>query len=423
MKKQLLIAGLALCGLSAKAQTLVTDTVVMGSGYTNQIWYSLTDDEAATAPKNNWDLGFRIKGSLSSDIIMNHSGGGAIWLYPKSDKSGWASVDTNGLSTWPGMFNMETEWTGALGRYLNPSDPFDLGWGKYDMSTHFVTGDSLYIVRTQAGNYRKLLIKQLASGTYTFVYANLDGTDSATSTLNKSAYPGKNYGYFSLDTKTAADREPASDDWDLVFGQYATGDYAAMGMPGYTVTGVLVNDTLKVAKVKINPTLRPTYSSYAGHSFSDNINGIGYNWKSTSGVIQDSVVYFIRKNNGDIWKLYFTGWTSGVSGNGSAIFAKQLIYSAVSVAEVTASNATVVLSPNPVQYGQSISLVYHFNVPVATAAMQVYDLTGRMVSAAALETAAGLHTQTFNTSSLAAGTYIVNVVAGNERTQQKFIVQ
>lgn len=422
MKKNLLFAGLVLCGFATQAQTLVTDTVIMGTGYANQVWYSLSDDEAGSSAKNNWDLGFRIKGSMSSDILVNTSGSGAVWRYPKGDKSSWASVDTVGLSTWPKSFNAEQEWLGALGRYMNPSDPYDLGWGTYDMGTHNVNGDSLYIVKTQGGNFRKLFIKQLAGGAYTFTYANLDNSDSTTSVLNKSTYVGKNYGYFSLDSKKAIDREPLSDEWDMVFGQYPTEDYASMGMDGYNVTGVLVNDTLKVAKTKIDPTARPTYTAYSGLLFSKNINGIGYTWKSTSGVIQDSVIYFIRRNNGDIWKLYFTGWISGVSGNGSAIFAKQLLYTN-SIGETNPANTTVVLSPNPSMSGQSVSLVYNMNASVNTASMQVYDISGRLVHSAALESGAGMHAYTFSTGNLAAGTYILNVIAGTERTQQKLIVQ
>lgn len=422
MKKQLLLSAFSIAALTATAQTVITDTVIMGAGYANQIWYSLPGDEVGTQPKNNWDIAFRASGGMSSDIMVNHSGGGMVWAYPKANKTGWATVDTTGLSTWVGQYNSETEWTGALGRYANPTDAFDLGWGVYDMGTHYVNGDSIYIVKTQTGKFKKLIIDRLASGTYTFTYANLNGTDSTTSTLSKSAYSLKNYGYFNLDTKAAVNREPLTEDWDMVFGQYSSGDYASMGFDGYTVTGVLVNDTLRVAKAVVDPTTRATYNAYSALTFSDNINGLGYNWKSTSGVIKDSNVYFIRRNNGDIWKLNFTGWISGVSGNGSTIFTKQRLFS-TSITEKATSNTTLALSPNPATNGQNVSIVYNFDASLNTAVANVYDMTGRVALTQQLETTKGLHAYTFNSSNLIAGTYIISVVADGQATHQKFIVQ
>jgi hypothetical protein len=425
MKKQILFAAaLACAALNSKAQ-VVLDTVSLGAGYANQIWYSLPADEQGAQAKNNWDIAFRTSGTMGSSIMVNHSNGGTLWVYPKADKSGWATVDTNGLSTWTGQYNAETEWTGALGRYANTSDPFDLGWGIYDMGTHYVLGDSMYIIKTQTGKFKKLIIDRLASGTYTFTYANLNGTDSTTSTLSKSAYSSKNFGYFNLDTKTSLDREPASDKWDLVFGQYSTGDYAAMGMAGYTVTGILVNDTLEVAKVKVDPTVRAAYNAYSAHTFSEDINGIGYNWKTYDGAtssykLNDSSIYFVRRNNGDIWKLIMTGF---VSGTGSMMFSKEKIYTETSINEKAANNTTLVLSPNPASYGQQVQIVYHFDEKASSAILNICDLMGRNLFTKNIENGVGLHTETFQTTNLASGTYLISIQTEASKAVQKFIVQ
>lgn len=422
MKKQLLTLAFMSAAAGSFAQTVVTDTVILGAGYANQVWYSLSNDEQGTQPKNNWDLGFRIQGSISSNILVNHSGSGSLWLYPKSDKSGWTSVDTTGLSTWSGLYNAETEWTGALGRYVNTADPFDLGWGVYDMGTHHVVGDSLYIIRTQSGTYKKLIIDRLASGTYTFTYANLDGSDSTTSTLGKAAYADKNYAYFSLDTKTAIDREPYTQDWDLVFGQYVTGDYASMGMPGYVVTGIQMNDTVEAVLAKVDPAVRATYVDYSAHTFSRNINTIGYNWKRYTGgtyVLNDSSIYFVRTNNGNVWKLILTGFASA---DGSIIFSKERL-SSVSILEADKVKATLAVVPNPAMGNAPVEIVYHFTAAPDKAFVQVYDLTGRLVSSAPLSTSVGLHSTLLSTQSLQTGTYIVRLVANNQSVQQKLIIQ
>ena len=423
MKKQLLLTAFTFAALASTAQTVVTDTVIMGANYANQVWYSLPNDEQGSSAKDNWDLGFRIQGSVNLDILVNHTGkasSGAVWIYPKSDEKGWATVDTFGLSTWTPLYNSEISWTGALGRYATApgTTTADYGWGFYNKDgDHQIKGDSIYIIKTQTGGFKKLKIELFTSGAYTFTYANLDKSDETTSTISKATYPGKKYAYFNLDTKTAIDREPASDKWDMVFGQYS--DFA--GPTPYTVTGVLVNDTLEVAKAVVAPSARSTYNTYSAHTFSDNINGLGYTWKSTAGAIKDSNVYFVRRNNGDIWKVNFTGWISGLSGNGSAIFTKEKLLTA-SINDKIKSNTTLALSPNPSANGQNISIVYSFDATVNNAIAAIYDMTGRMVMAQQLENTKGLHAYIFN-NNLVAGSYIVTIVADNEKSVQRLIVQ
>jgi hypothetical protein len=205
MKNLFLVAAISGAAFTANAQTVAIDTVSLGAGTANQVWYSLENDEQATAPKNEWDLAFRVSGSaMSSTILANHTGEasassstkGGLWIYPKADTSGWSSVDTTGLSTWNGIFNSETSWVGALGRYTNPANAFDMGWGVYKMSNHRVYGDSIYIIKTQAGNFKKLVIDSLASGVYTFTFANLDGSDETSQDIKKTDYSSKNYVYF-----------------------------------------------------------------------------------------------------------------------------------------------------------------------------------------------------------------------------------
>lgn len=422
MRASLLLSAGMLAVLPSFAQTTITDTVVLGAGYANQIWYHLPTDEVGSQLKNNWDLGFRISGSMSSDILVNTTGSGAIWRYDKGNAASWASVDTNGLSTWPGLYNSEKAWIGALGRYTDPSNAFDLGWGLYDMGTHNVIGDSIYIVRTQTGSFKKLLIEKLASSTYTFRFANLDGSSESTATLSKSAYAGKKYAYFNLDSKTPLDREPLTDNWDLLFGQYPTADYASMGIAGYTVTGVLANDTLKIAPAVVDPSLRTSYAAYTAHAFSEDINGMGYNWKTTAGVIRDSNVYFVRRNNGDFWKICFTGWISGVSGNGSVIFNKTQLTS-TGIKEQGNQYNSFALAPNPANSLQFVQFVYHFEAPVTEARVLVNDYSGRVVYSADLESASGMHVHAFRVGDLSAGIYIVTLVADGERIAQKLIIQ
>eukprot|EP01030_Chromulinospumella_sphaerica_P034409 gene34409-biopygen13763 len=244
-----------------------------------------------------------------------------LWNYPNSNASGWATVDTTGLYTWTPRYNSDTSWAlGAMGKYADPSNPSDLDWGVYNMTTHIVTGDSIYIIKLVNGDYKKLMIEDLTGGVYHFKFANLDGSSPVTASFDKASYSGKNFGYYSLVSNAALDREPASANWNLLFSQYT-----AFIPSAYTVTGVLANAGVSIAKVTGLPD-KNTYTGYSSATFVTPINTIGYNWKtynmSTMAYdIKDSTVFFVEVQNHDIWKVIMTGFSG--SATGSSMFSKE----------------------------------------------------------------------------------------------------
>ena len=142
--------------------------------------------------------------------------------------------------SWQPIHNSDTNWfIGAFDK--NSTSMFDMGWGVYNMVTHFVTGDSLYAIKTVNGNWKKLWIEKLANGEYSFKYADLDGSSEVNAVVDQSSFSGKNFAYYSLDQNTSLDREPLTQDWDITFSKYIT---PVQGM-AYGVTGVLMNDGIK----------------------------------------------------------------------------------------------------------------------------------------------------------------------------------
>lgn len=412
MKKILLASLIAATALPTTAQ--VNDSVLTGAGYANQIWYSLQNDEQGTAPKNNWDLAFNLK-DINSPIHINTVTGTTLWNYPKADTSGWSAVDTTGLSTWAKRYNSDTSWAyGAMGSYANASNPFDLDWGIYNMDTHHVIGDSLYIIRLASGDYKKLWIKSLISGTFTFRYADLNGANEQTQTIAKSAYTGKNFAYFSIQNNAALNREPDAANWDLVFTQYT--DMTLV----YTVTGVLHNRGVRVAQAA-NLVDKYAYNNWQAHTYSGFINEIGYDWKKFTGSaykIQDSLAYFVRVAGGDIWKMIFTGFASA---DGKFVFSKQkLATTSVGTVPGTA-DASFAVYPNPAA-GSDVTLVYDFEQPVP-ARLTVTDMAGRTVHTAPLQQQAGLHQYRLPAAGWPAGVYLVGIDTGKDRMVQKLIVR
>lgn len=303
---------------SAKAQ-VVSDTVSMGAGYANEVWYSLDNGIQGSHVRNNWDIAFSITG-FSATILTNSAEGTELWTYPNGDTSAWSSVDTTGMSAWAQNWNSDTSWAlGAFSANTSTTDPYDLGWGIYNQVTHFVIGDSIYIIKLSNGDYKKLWIEKSASAVYSFRYEDLDGSNTASATINKSNYFTKNFAYYSLQTASESDREPTTADWDLVFTKYT-----AFVPTAYGVTGVLTN--IDVESVDVRNVDESTYDDWQAQTFSTRINEIGYDWKTFdmgtfSYIIEDSTVYFVKAKNGGIWKLVFTGF--GGSTDGNFIFTKK----------------------------------------------------------------------------------------------------
>lgn len=415
-----LLSILAFFAFTAQAQWGTDDVVSIGSGYADQVWYSLENDEQGTAPKNNWDLAFEINGFTSS-IRVNGANDVKVWKYPNGDTTDWATLDTNGMAAnWPMYYNSDTSWSyGALNAGTDFNNQFDMGWGVYNMTTHHVVGDSLFVIQLNDNTYRKLWIERLASGSYTFRYANLDNSGDVSETLAKSDYTDRNFGYYSIESQQELDREPNNMGWDLLFTQY--GVYFPSFNYFTTSTGVLQNSGVEAAKAyPVNDS--STYEDYSAHTLSQEINTIGYEWKTFdmgtfTYSIDDSTVYFVKAKNGDYWKMVFTGF--GGSTTGDMEFTKKKLGS-VGINEFE-TESFVQVYPNPSQTNQNISLVLDSKNP-ENIKVNMIDLSGRIVSKQNINVQPGLNTYTITAPAIA-GQYILQVAGQNIHTTTKIIIK
>jgi hypothetical protein len=416
-----------------QANAQVKDTVSVSAGYANQNYYQLSTGAEATAPKNEWDIAFQTNGSMGYAISINSYSGVSLYTYPNAAASAtnWAATfDTAGLSTWPKMYNSETTWSwGAFNQNADGANQFDLGWGVYDMTTHFVTGDSMFVVKLTNGDFKKLWVKNLANGTYNFVYANLNGTGEQTVALAKSAYATKNFGYYSLVNNAAVDHEPvANTNWDLVFTQY-TGDLGG----GYisTATGILANNGVLTAKAE-NVADVDNYDDYQTQTYMPEINVIGWNWKtydmgSGTYTINDSTVFFVQAKDSAIWKVVLTGF--GGSADGNFIFSKEKLKSApVTPPPPTGINevnnvATLSLYPNPIAKGTDLNVVINLMQINSTVNLTMYDITGKQVFKTKVNNQTGLKALAVPTSGLRSGMYVVALEVNGNTAVQKVSIQ
>ncbi len=256
---------------TAQAQEVIYDSVVLGEGNANMSFYSLANGELGQVPLADWHIALDVR-PMGATARIN--GGLGLNLYPYGSLAEWDNVD---LTTWlPGdpYRNQQTDW--SFGAFSQGGDGmFDFGWGVYDVVTHVVTSDVMYLVQLPDETWKKVALLSLSSGVYDLQFANLDGTDFFNVSVNKADYDGQLFAYCNLLTGTVEDLEPA-EPWDIAFFTYQ--DEVAPGTY-YPVTGGLIHPNVTVQQTEglADPFLD---GSYSFDSFSFETNAIGHDWKT-----------------------------------------------------------------------------------------------------------------------------------------------
>lgn len=398
MRKVLLSALSALLMGAATAQPVI-DTVTLGAGYANQSFYRLSDGNNTSVDKSSYELAFDVSGAFSTSIHLNSSSTAGLWLYPNGDVTAWNNFDTTGYSTWTAKTDDPQYWGAGAFDITDGSDPFDVGWGLYDVTTHIITGDSLYLIRTANGDFKKLQIIDFSAGAYHFRYADVDGSNEVSGAIAKADYAGKQYAYYSIANEQALDLEPVGG-WDLLFGQYI----AFLPTP-YLVSGIFSSPTSNTSQA--DGVVQTTYEDFSAGNFVEDRDVIGYDWKSFGGQgfeVDDQVVFFIETVDGSVWKLYpieFSG-----SSLGQFVFSKEQL-STAALFEAPAN--TNVWYPNPT------SGVLHLKTAGAKdLEILVYDLGGRLVMSTHTQEAL---TEGLSLAHLKEGVYWVQVGTDIQRIQ------
>ena len=388
------------------------NNISMSAGYANQVFYSMQEGETQNINNGDWDLAFSI-GNYSSSIRINDGMGVELYNYHLGDTSDWNSINQNIINMLSSpLNNSDTSW--MIGGFDINSVPggFDFGWGVYNIVNHHVVGDSLFIIKTINGNWKKLWIQNLASGEYNFKYSNIDGSNEVVTSLKKSDFQDKLFGYYSLDQNNTIDREPLSVDWDVTFTKYI---HSVQGMP-YSVTGVLSNINVKVAEA--NNVTPATYYNFNNHIFQNEINTIGYDWKtfdmsSFSYILNPNVCFFIKDQEENIWRLYFNSFEGSSTGNVS--FNTELI-STASVEEENQNN-NITIYPNPAS--DYVNLICESSKKDNI--IYISDLNGKIVLKE--KTTNDFSAINVNVSNFKKGIYIVSLASDNFIKKEKLIIK
>jgi hypothetical protein len=324
--------------------TMFTDSVTMGTSYANEIYYNMSNGLVSFSLRNSWDIAIRTR-IMSSSILTNDGTGVILYTYSKSDTSGWATLDTIGLKNWKAMYNDPNDWeNGAFSR--NAKGGLDFGWGIYNTSNHFITGDSLFVIQLRDGSIRKVWIqvKKAGENRVYFRYANIDGSGEQNIILDCNNYTSKDFIGFSMITNEVIDYQPDRSAWDVVFTKYMSVQPGQLGNDTvYPVTGVLNNEEVYSEKFM---QVAPDFAGYNPYGWDSTRSSIGYNWKSFTGSgysVADSLAYFVKTKAGDVYKLVFTKFAGGSTG--------KIIFTKGKVASVGTSEKTkdfdLQVYPNP----------------------------------------------------------------------------
>ena len=406
---------------TAIASTPSRDTIHMESSRTHDAYYSLKTGEEFTMVRDNWDIEFS---TAIMDVAIRTNGpiGVKLYTYPNTDITGWENIDTTGLSTWPIQYNNPTDWELGAFNINTTGSQLDFGWGVYNMTTHHIVGDSLFVIGLPDGSYKKLWIieKNPLLNEYSFKYANLDGTEEIEVLLECNGYSTKNFVGFKFSNNEFIDREPESNTWDLQFTKFMT-FYG--GEMWYGVTGVLQNYNVQVAAYAETDTSFVDYNITTLDS--NNISTIGNNWYSLQGgmpptyVLEDSLVYFVSDRESSIWKVVFEYYESGA---GEIGFRKQLLEDHSGISEVNGqTTSNLAIHPNP-SSGNPVHLLFNSDKN-DVARLSIYNLLGAKIFEENLNVSTGLNDHILDISSYPLGAYLIIMEADNVVLKSKLIRQ
>ena len=144
MKKYILFILIYITSFNIQSQN---QSVSMNSGYANQIFYSMQNGEMLNIQNDNWDIAFSTD-AFSSTIRINDGKGVQLYTYHLGDTSEWDMINTSTPNIlYNPMYNSDITWETGAFDINTTSSGFDYGWGVYNLQTHHIVGDSIFVIQ------------------------------------------------------------------------------------------------------------------------------------------------------------------------------------------------------------------------------------------------------------------------------------
>ena len=409
-----LLSFIAIVTLSFTGVAQQTINVSMGAGYADEVYYKLDTETQTVFAANSWDVAFLRIDAFNHGIRVNDGIG--ISVYEASnDPSDYNTIDIANEPSWTILYNDDTNWDN--GAFMQGSATY--GWGEYNPANHHIEGTIVFVLKYADGTYRKFLIEDYF-GEYTFRYATWDGSawvNDTTYVIDNDSNPANRYNYYSLQNDSEVVAEPAETDWDFVFTKYNT----YLDPPGsyYNVSGALHNANLTVAQVE-ETSGDPDPN---GLDYSEEINTIGYDWKSFNGSdydVNSNMAYYVKYDANTVYRVHFTEFEGSATGN--LTFVYEDVSNLLGIETVT-EGVTFGMYPNPSTNG-IVEIVYERNNAVANLhTVSVHNMNGSIVYRTQLGNDNGFFNKTLDLSSLQSGMYVVTFTAGDASVSKKLVIQ
>lgn len=400
-----------------------------GPGYNKQSFIRLSDGTEKQVNNGAWDLAFTAFGFQDAGIFINESSGSSMGqnlpqteLYYANTSNFGAVINLSEI-TGTKYLNSELSWNyGAFNETRDTLSPFDYGWGSYNPMSQSVIGGKVYVLKLRNGDYKKIKIESLVGTTYTFRYANLDGSNELVKTLNKVVdNKGQKLIFFSFASNATVDVLPAGG-YDFMYGRYISiaTDPNGTIQQLYNVTGVLTGPGVQVAEADGVDPETVTYAAYI-NDFSNQTDVIGFDWKTlvgTSWSLDEDKVFFVKTVDNKVWKLHFFDFEGSPTGN--AAFEKTDLGIFSSSEDFQSFEAGIF--PNPVQDQLFIGLETK-ELKEKNLMLHVTDVNGQVILNQALDSSTGFKMYDVNTSMWTKGLYLVRVTSGGLNVVTKKVIK
>lgn len=284
-----------------------TVIIEIGFPYLNQVYYDCeTNKVVKTNTKYDWDISFECT-PTGSHILLNNA-------------TGMLAANFGNVP-----FSSVTSASGVTWLWDNPNGNLD--------STAFgnwVNTNNVYLVDRQyddVGNhrgYRKLQFIDVNTLTYTFKFANLDGSNEQTVTLYKNS--AINFIHYSFDNGgQTLSLEPEKNSWDLLFTNHHH-KFDNLTLP-FVLTQTLTNkfNGVMVAEDNNNNFFNITLKDTSNYIFTNYWDEIGYDWKirnssDNSFTIDANKSFIVKTTQGLFYKLRFIDFYNNLGQKGYPTF-------------------------------------------------------------------------------------------------------
>ena len=322
---------------------------VGGPNQQNQVYIDLSTNTKTAVQRDSWDLGFYTGSDFR--VTINGSIEMAAAKLSTTDINAISSTTQEVIDLQPAV---------AVGTFDSTNityvDGFDGNINDTAIAPISSTDSENYVYLINLGNevgtttpetgsvalkgeergWKKIRILQDANN-YVLQYADLDATTHEEITISKDS--NFNFTFFSFNTESIVNVEPASSNWDLNFTTFTdevfagADSYGAYFYGDFVASNNLANVNIYRIDTEENSELSYdnfTLNDVTTSNFSNDQRSIGSSWRNGGGPgslpsLKDNIFYIINDTDGNLYKLKFLALTNAEGERGYPEFVYSLL--------------------------------------------------------------------------------------------------